>query len=129
MSDDRYRGLERVVADSGGEKERRSARFDLLPWGALWVVAEVYAHGADKYDDHNWRRGYPLSLTLGAAGRHLAALMEGEDIDPESGLPHSAHLVFHGLTHTEHLVSGRLTDLDDRWRGPAGWPPRLQPPG
>lgn len=126
MADDsRYRGLERVVADSGGEKERRAARFELLPWGALWHVAEVYAHGAEKYGDDNWRRGYPLSLSTGALSRHVAAIMAGEDVDPESGLLHAGHASFHTLAIVEHTLSGRLRELDDRWTGPGAWPPRL----
>lgn len=123
--DARYAGLERVTAVTGGQKERRAARFDLLPWGALWRVAEVYGHGAGKYEDHNWRRGIPVSTMIGAAGRHLAAIAEGEDFDPESGLPHAAHLAFHalGLIDAACTVGARPAELDDRWRGVSAWPP------
>lgn len=64
---------------------------------AVARIAEVYAFGASKYADHNWRKGYAWSLSYGAMMRHLAAFWEGEDSDPESGLSHLAHAGFHIL--------------------------------
>ncbi len=109
-------GEERVTnTTTGGEKCRKRARFDLLPWDCLWEVAEHYAvaPATGKYSDHNWRRGYAWSLSLGAMGRHLAALAHGEDIDPESNTPHAAAIVFHALA----LLWFRRAhpDLDDRY--------------
>lgn len=106
-------GRERVTnAETGGVKERKPARFDLLPWAALWEVAEHYGRGAEKYSDHNWTRGYAWSLSIGAAGRHLAAIASGEDIDVETGSPHAAALAFHALA----LLTFRREQpgLDDR---------------
>jgi hypothetical protein len=45
--------------------------------------------GARKYGSHNYRDvGVRVSVYYDAAMRHLGAFWEGEDIDPDSGLPH-----------------------------------------
>lgn len=63
----------------------------LLPRAALEAEAMVLAYGANKYGRDNWRLGMDHSRLLDACLRHIVAYAEGEDIDPESGLPHLAH--------------------------------------
>lgn len=95
---------------TGGAKGVKSERFDLLPWEALEEVARVYAFGAEKYADHNWARGYRWSLSLGALLRHVARWASGESRDPESGLHHLAHAMFHCLTLITYQTHNRGTD-------------------
>ncbi|AKF12744.1 hypothetical protein PHIM7_199 [Sinorhizobium phage phiM7] len=56
------------------------------------VTAEIalgMLEGARKYGRHNWRdEGAMASIYWDAAMRHLIKWWEGEDIDPDSGLPH-----------------------------------------
>jgi len=80
-----------------GHKGVKLARFDLLPWDALWKVAEHYGKGAEKYAARNWERGYEYSKIVGQIGRHLAAIASGELIDPENGSPHAAAIAFGAL--------------------------------
>jgi hypothetical protein len=80
---------------TGGQKGAKLARFDLLPWDVLWTVAELYGVGAAKYEDRNWEKSYPFSLSIAALGRHFAQFARGEDVDSETGLPHLASVVFH----------------------------------
>lgn len=66
----------------------------LLPWTALVQVAGVFKVGADKYGAYNWRTpGQPVQHVtyVEAAFRHLAAYMDGQTIDPETGCNHLAH--------------------------------------
>ncbi len=66
----------------------------LLPWTALVQVAGVFKVGADKYGAYNWRtKGQPVQHVtyVEAAFRHLAAYMDGQTIDPETGCNHLAH--------------------------------------
>lgn len=87
-----------VNPETGGAKGRKAERMDLLPWDALRRdIAPHYAVGAEKYDDHNWRRGYAWSLSFGAMMRHAAQFWAGEDMDPETHTPHMAAVVFHAL--------------------------------
>lgn len=66
----------------------------LLPWTALVQVAKVFEVGAAKYGAYNWRtEGQPVQHVtyVAAAFRHLAAYMDGQTIDPETGCNHLAH--------------------------------------
>jgi hypothetical protein len=83
---------------TGGEKGMKDERFELLPWAALMEVARVYGYGAKKYAEHNWRKGYKWSLSLGAMLRHIALYATGESYDKESGRHHMGHVAFHCLT-------------------------------
>ena len=86
---DRRSEVRYVDPISGGEKGTKLARFDLIPEIPLYALAEHYGRGAGKYDDHNWRRGYPWSISFAALNRHLWTWWNGEDVDPEL---HSHHL-------------------------------------
>lgn len=63
----------------------------LIPVEAILEEAKVFDFGAKKYTKHNFRLGMDHSRVLDAAMRHILAIINGEDIDPESGLPHFAH--------------------------------------
>lgn len=63
----------------------------LIPRTAMVAEARVLDFGAKKYGRDNWRKGMDHSRMSDAALRHLFAYLDGEDIDPESGLPHLAH--------------------------------------
>jgi hypothetical protein len=98
--------------ETGGEKGAKPARFDLLPWDVLTIVAEQYGFGAAKYSDRNWEKGYAFSLSFAALVRHLAAYAQGEVNDPESGLPHMAAVIFHAMTLIRNTTAHpELNDL------------------
>lgn len=102
----------RTTSETGGEKGTKPARFDLLPVGPLTTVAELYGKGAEKYADHNWRRGYEWSKSYAALMRHATQFWGGEDRDEETGLPHMASVAFHALALIEFMDTHR--DYDDR---------------
>jgi hypothetical protein len=87
---------------------------DLLPVGAKKAIAEVFDFGAKKYARHNWRNGFNYSRLIAAAERHLDAFNDGEDLDPESGKPHLAHLGCCVLMLLESTIKGYGTD--DRYK-------------
>lgn len=63
----------------------------LLSTEAMNQTAAVLQFGAQKYAEHNWRKGFAWSRPLAAAMRHITAFNNGENKDPESGLSHLAH--------------------------------------
>jgi hypothetical protein len=75
-----------IKADAGKDP------WELAPWDALRSVVAVLAFGARKYGDRNWERGMAWSRLYGATLRHLTAWWQGEARDPETGLPHLAHV-------------------------------------
>lgn len=96
--------------ETGGQKGQKLARFDLIPAGALWQLAEHYGRGAQKYDDDNWRRGYSWRLSFAALMRHAWAFWRGEDIDPETGSPHMVAVAWHAFTLLTFASEGLGTD-------------------
>ena len=91
---------------------------DLLPVAAKRAIAEVFDFGAKKYARHNWRSGFNYSRLIAAAERHLDAFNDGEDLDPESGKSHLAHLGCCVLMLLESTIKGYGTD--DRFK-PVNW--------
>jgi hypothetical protein len=92
---------------TGGAKGQKLARLGAIDPLARWALAEVAGYGADKYAERfNYLRGYDWSLTIDAAHRHLMQIELGEDYDLESGMPHGAHLAWHGLCVTSFLLRG-----------------------
>lgn len=75
-------------------------------------------YGAIKYSAHNWRKGMATSRYYDALQRHLMAWNDGEDLDPESGLPHLYHaaccLMFLSETVETH------PKMDDRYKREPG---------
>lgn len=65
----------------------------LIPPHAMEQTAWVHKLGADKYGPWNWREtGVCASTYVNAILRHLNAWRDGEDLDPESGISHLAHI-------------------------------------
>lgn len=99
---------------SGVKFDDGKPRWDLLDSEFLDGIAKVLEFGARKYAPHNWRGGISISRLLGAAGRHFGALLRGQDLDPESGLPHWAHLGC-CIMFLSWMITHRK-DLDDRYK-------------
>lgn len=101
--------LPKVAVKHDGAKNR----LDLLsPW-ATEGLGLILTHGASKYAAHNWRKGMDWSRLIAAAKRHISAFERGENIDPDSGLPHIDHAAacIHFLSEYQKTVNGN----DDRW--------------
>lgn len=62
--------------------------------GRMWAdCARVFEYGKAKYAPWNWAKGMQWSIPLACALRHTVfGTAAGEDIDPESGLPHRGHI-------------------------------------
>jgi len=95
-----------ITSATGGQKGAKPARFELIPTGPLWDVAELYGYGASKYKEaRNWERGYDWSLSYAALQRHANLFWSRENDDPETGLPHLAAVVFHALALMEYRTT------------------------
>jgi len=65
----------------------------LIPPYAMEQTAWVHKLGSDKYGPYNWRKtGVCASTYVNAILRHLNAWRDGENLDPESGISHLAHV-------------------------------------
>lgn len=90
-----------------------------VPAAALLYVSRVMALGAAKYGPYNWRtKAVRRTVYLEAAMRHLLQALDGEDVDPESGMPHEAHAAACMAILLDAKAHGNL--IDDRFTpGPA----------
>jgi hypothetical protein len=85
----------------------------LLPTIGLIYLAKVMALGAKKYGPWNWRDAAVRATVYDeAALRHLFALLDGQDLDEESGLPHEAHIMACMAIKLDAKACGKL--IDDR---------------
>lgn len=72
--------------------DQAKRQWSLLPMRALEPVVDVLAHGAKKYSVDNWMKCDDIQRYKDALARHFVAYQAGEWDDPDSGLPHLAHL-------------------------------------
>lgn len=99
---------------TGSKNDQGKPQISFLTRDFLEGTATVMGFGAKKYGKWNFCEGIEHTRLLDAAMRHLIAIIDGEDIDPESGLPHRHHAcaslnMYCGMTvlHPE---------LDDRYK-------------
>lgn len=84
-----------VESSTGGRKQKKPDRWDLLPWDAIEELAVLYGKGAEKYDERNWERGLDFNWSYRAMINHAQQWWMGEDDDPEMGVSHLACVMFH----------------------------------
>lgn len=92
----------------------------LVPPALVLWVSKVFRFSLTKYGPYNWReKRVRVTVYLDAIERHLLAMKDGRDYDPETGFPHAAHIA----ASCAILLDAKAVDclVDDRtWKpGPA----------
>lgn len=113
-------GYSVVLKQSGKELENKGAirydqdkpRMDLLSPIAMFATAQVMTKGLVKYPGSQWKKGMAWSKVSASLLRHMFKFMAGEDLDPESGLPHIDHVASNCMFLQEYFRKHK--DLDDR---------------
>lgn len=98
---------------AGRKNDSGKPPISLLDRDFIEGTANVMAFGAKKYDRYNWCGGIAHTRLVDAAMRHLVAYASGEDLDPESGLPHIDH-----AAASINMLRGNQRlhpELDDRY--------------
>ena len=92
-------------------------RISLVPTECIKDAARVFAFGANKYGPNNWREDIPVTewvRSYDSIQRHMMAWLDGEDNDPESGLPHLDHALTQMMILKMHVKYGAI---DNRYKG------------
>lgn len=100
------------TSSTGAKKAGNDERYDLIPAEPLRLLAQHYGRGAKKYESRNWEKGYEWSKSFAALNRHLWQFWAGEDVDPETGTPHTVAVMWHAAALTEYM--GTHPEFDDR---------------
>ena len=85
--------------------------FHLWPETASALGSMALLDGALRYGRTNWRAvGVRASIYYDACRRHLTRWFEGEDIDPDSELPHLAHALACLAILVDSMAAGNMHD-------------------
>jgi hypothetical protein len=97
----------------GSKNDSGKAPLHMIPEEALTGMAEAFDFGAKKYERFNYKKGIEITRITDSLRRHTLAYLRGEDIDPESGLHHTKHI----LANAAMLEFMRINrpEMDDRW--------------
>ena len=83
----------------------------VVPATANIFLAMAMGHGSEKYGPFNFRvskvQGF---IYLEACKRHLEALIDGQDFDPSTGIPHGAFVMATMAVYVDAWVNGFLID-------------------
>lgn len=96
----------------GTKFDEGKPRMDLIAPELMIGLGKVLAMGAKKYSARNWEKGFEWGRSIAALKRHLTAFEMGEDIDPESGLPHTYHIACNAMFLLAFF--DRKVGIDDR---------------
>ena len=107
------------MTDTKGKKsDSGKPNIEYIPREALEGAGRAFGFGAQKYAPHNFKLGLAYSRLAGAIMRHLAAFMDNENADPESGLSHLDHLLS-SASMLKYMEANR-PDMDDRFNKATG---------
>lgn len=77
-------------------------KWSLVHYKSLEPMIRVLEYGCLKYAPYNWMKPMDLTEILESMQRHLAALMDGEIFDAESGISHMGHLQCNAMFYNYH---------------------------
>ena len=79
-------------------------KWSLVHMHSLVPMIRVLEYGALKYAPFNWQKPMKRDEVLDSMQRHLAALIDGNELDDESGLTHIGHIMANAMFYSYHFV-------------------------
>ena len=81
-----------MIEDKGLRYNSGKLKWSLVDFDCFEDMVNVLEFGAKKYAAWNWKKGLKVTEVIESMQRHTNAILRGENIDPESNLPHIGHI-------------------------------------
>jgi hypothetical protein len=94
--------MEVEITDKSDRFNQGKPKWSLVHYESLIPMIRVLEFGARKYAPENWKKGLDLKEILESVQRHLGDLMDGEEIDPESGVSHMGYIQCNAMFYNYH---------------------------
>ena len=105
-------GVLDVLEEPQSEQAKRynegKPQWSLVHYKSLEPMVRVLEFGCEKYDRDNWKKGMPTYKILESMQRHLAALMDGEQFDSETGISHMGHIQCNAMFYNYNTKNGEI---------------------
>ena len=88
------------ASNTGIRFNQGKLKWSLVHYKSMEPLVKVLEFGAAKYSAHNWQKGLNTTEILESMQRHLAAVLDGETHDAESGLPHIGHIMCNAMFYS-----------------------------
>ena len=72
-------------------------KYSLIDFKALEGMVQVLEYGSLKYSPGNWKKGLPTNEIFESMMRHLVELQAGNELDEETGLHHTGHVLCNAM--------------------------------
>jgi hypothetical protein len=89
-------------------------QWNLVHFKSLVPMVRALENGANKYAPNDWQKAYTKEQVKNKMQRHLAAIMDGEEVDTESGLLHIGHLMADAMFYSYFLTVKEPQPNDER---------------
>ena len=75
-------------------------KWSLVHFKSLFGLVRVLEHGAEEYGIDNWKIDLDKKEILESLIRHATAIMDGDEIDEDSKLPHIDHVMANAMFYS-----------------------------
>lgn len=97
-------------SEKGQRFNEGKLKWSLVHFKSLEPMIKVLQFGTKKYSAHQWKKGLDKTEILESMQRHLAALLDGEENDSESGCSHMGHIQCNALFYNYMVEQEKLKE-------------------
>lgn len=108
----------KTVPDKALRFDEGKPKWHLVHFRSLEPLVRALEFGELRYGAFNWQKPFEKERILNSAMRHLIKLMDGEELDSESGLPHIGHLMANAMFYSYHYAIPHKGNSNNSGHGP-----------
>ena len=104
MEEKKYYEENSIDTESALRYNTGKPKWSLVHMRSLVPMIRVLEYGAEKYEPFNWQKPTERNTLIDSMQRHMAALIDGNELDDESGLTHIGHIMANAMFYSYHFV-------------------------